>query len=304
MRCFFLLLFLSLVANILQGQETLFQHQLFFEQQQQEFQYWLDKNELGTYLEATEIQITPNCLSLILQEKEIDCSEIGEYWLALRKNFAKNHPNKVLHEKLLNTWSMLTEVQIDSLEIIIRCGSKSGTFEAKIKGELDGRITLTENAIAKMGNGVQILEPEKLKSIYAGECRIDTISSSSARNLRIAIGDFISQWYSNKGTPILYNAKKNVLEDYYNEFTYEFTHLSNEITDDNYYEYHRIHVKVIQKEGDKIEIHWDFMGKYGTSAIFPPKNSDYKLMETYYPEQMKAYETRLFKHVIDHLLKH
>ncbi len=111
---------------------------------------------------------------------------------------------------------------------------------------------------------------------------------------------YLINYYKPKGTPILWKARVDSSFSTFEEFVLEVTHLSNEICPDNYFEYHRIYIKGVQKGAD-VELSWEFQGKYGSGIIFPPRKNDYKDMDLRYKNNLEDYQSRLFKKLLDYL---
>lgn len=289
----------------LRAQPGLQQDAGFFSAQEQEFQNWLRANQMDLAFRTDGLDVMPDRVILYLTSagEDLQCARLQASWQAWQKQFNKEHHfRQLFHEKLLETWSVLAELSADSTEIVIRC-PELGLFSARIFGETDGRILVEENGLKAMGGGVIPIPFESLKEVHTGG-RLDSLSRKlSVRKVRLAIGDYLlNHWYEGKGTPILYNVRIDTSASYYNEFTWEFSHLSHEVLEKGFYEYHRIKVDV-QERNDKLELSWQFTGKFGSGILFPPRRNDYKLMETYYKEDLEAYEEKLFRKITEYLQK-
>jgi len=287
----------------LAAQPGLLQDAAFFEAQAQEFQRWLEANQMHLAFRTDGLDVKPGKVTLYLTSAGEDsrCEFLQGAWQSWEKQFNKEHRfRQLFHEKLLETWSVLAELPADSTEVFIRC-PEQGLFTIRIFSETDGRILAEENNLKAMGGGVVPIPFEELKEVYTGG-RLDSLSRKlSVRKVRLAVGDYLlNHWYKGKGTPILYNVRIDTSYSHYNEFTWEFSHLSSEVLDEGYYEYHRIKIEV-QERNNRLEFSWQFTGKFGSGILFPPRRNDYKLMETYYKSDVEEYERELFKKIEEYL---
>ena len=301
-----LLTILLFIAGTLSAQHSLVDDKDFFASRMLEYQVWLDSNGLGTFLKTNQVLVTPEKLTLYLAPAHADltCDMLQATWEEIGKTFDKTHRHKQLfHEKLLETWSVLTELPTDSMEIILRCNDPD-KFNVRIYGETDGRILADEQNMKALGSGTLSIPFDQLRDIHTGG-RLDSLGKKrTVRQVRLAVADYLlNVHYKGKGTPILYNVRIDTTLSFFNEFTWEYTHLSDEvIKDEGFYEYHRIKVQV-QDRNEQIEITWQFTAKFGSGILFPPRRNDYKLVETYYPGKEKDYEEGLFKKIIESLQK-
>lgn len=287
------------------SQPGLQQDAAFFQAQAQEFQSWLEANQMHLAFRTDGLDVRPDKVVLYITSAGEDpkCDYLQAAWESWQKQFNKEHRfRQLFHEKLLETWSVLAELSVDSTEILIRCLGQ-GSFTVRIFGETDGRILAEENDLKAMGADVIPIPFEDLKEVYTGG-RLDSLGRKlTVRKVRLAVGDYLlNHWYKGKGTPILYNVRIDTSASYYNEFTWEFSHLNNEVLEDGYFEYHRIKIE-IQERNNKLELGWQFTGKFGSGILFPPRRNDYKLMETYYKEDLEAYEEKLFRKITEYLQK-
>jgi len=304
-RCLWALLLVACWPALAFSQYDLRQDSAFFKAQEREFQNWLAANEMDQTFRTDGVNIDSDrvYLFLTLAELEPKCETLQTVWDSWERQFNMAHGFQTLfHEKLLQTWSVLAELSVDSIEIVVRCKGQ-GLFNMRIFGGADGRILSQGSELKIMGGGVIPIPFENLKDIYTGG-RIKNLDRKlTVRKVRLAVGDFLlGNWYKGKGTPILYNVRVDTTASFYNEFTWEFTHLSHEVLEEGYYEYHRIRIEV-QERNDQLELTWDFTGKFGSGILFPPRRNDYKLMETYYKEDLEAYERKLFRKITEYLQK-
>lgn len=285
------------------AQENFKKDSTFFKSQKQAYQHWLESTQLHLAFQTTTLEIQPALVRLNLKGTATtsSCEDLQKVWIFYKKKFDKKHGRyQLFHEKLLETWSVLTEIPTDSLEIFIHCNDPT-QFSIRIFGEPNGAIRFQEENQTAMGNGLVKIPFEHLDTIYTGQ-KLDSIGRlKTVRRVRLAITDFLlNDWYKGKGTPILHNVRIDTTESYYNEFTFEFSRISHEILEEGYFEYHRIKVEV-QEKNEQIEFSWTFTGKFGSGILFPPRRNDYKLMETYYQEDLERYETKLFKLISERL---
>lgn len=300
-----LLLAFHQLPFVLSSQHDLRKDRVFFDKQVGEYQAWLNSSGLGNFFKTENITVTPDKVTLYLAsaKKSYSCDSLQSAWEEIRKAFNKTHQYKQLfHEKLLETWSILTELPTDSMEIVLHCQDPS-RFSVRIYGDIDGRILAEEQNVETLGSVIVKIPYNQLKSIHTGG-RFDSLGKfETVGKVRKAVGDFLlKSWYKGKGTPILYNVRIDTSRTYFHEFTWEFSHLSYEVLEEGFYEYHRIKVE-IQDRNNNIEISWQFTGKYGAGVLFPPRKNDYKLMEIKYKEQEMDYETKMFKKALEYLKK-
>jgi hypothetical protein len=283
------------------GQSGIVSDSNFLSQQVKEYEAWLKSVELTDLLQISTYIIKPNKFTLVLTSANLfkDCDSFQSSWDKYFEDFNEYHIfKKTFPEKLLETLSVLTELHLDSLELIVRCIS-SESSEIVITGDKLGRVKVKDNRTEKQGNGNISVIPLNYRNINTGE-RIDSLARrTTCANVRNIVGDYlINHWYKGKGTKILYNFRCDTTHSsFYTEFTWEFTHLNNEVLkDQGFFEYHIIKIEVNDRN-TKIDINWDFTSKFGSGILFPPKENDYKLTETYYKDKEDDYETKLFKNV-------
>ena len=304
-RCFWVFLLLCSWTGLGFSQVDLRRDSAFFAAQEREFQYWLKANEMDLTFRTDGVSVDAGRVYLFLTfaGENPACESFQAVWDSWEKQFNMAHGFQTLfHEKLLQTWSVLSELSVDSTEIIIRCKGQ-GLFNVRIFGGADGRILSQGNEMKIMGGGVIPISFDNLKDIYTGGRSTNIDRKLTVRKVRAAVGDYLlNHWYKGKGTPILYNVRVDTSASYYNEFTWEFTHLSHEVLEEGYYEYHRIRIEV-RERNDQLELNWDFTGKFGSGILFPPRRNDYKLMETYYKDDLEAYEKKLFRKITEYLQK-
>lgn len=289
---------LMCTSSFAQEGNGLIKNSSFFVLQQKQYELWLERHNLNDYLEIRRLRVESDQLTLYIQKgsKLSDCDALRDFWINYSTEHAKQYPrDQRFHAVLFNTWSFFVEVEPDSLQIVLEC--PAGEELVRIYGESDRRIVVEESFDRKMGNGVMEIA---LSNLYAGECLEAQSPDQNARFIRQKIGKYIEDWYKAKGTDFWFDARLRIDEDYFSEFTYVITHLENEIIQEDYFEYHRINIKVVQM-GDRINIIWDFRGKYGAGVFTTPRESEYKPIDNYYPGAVAEYEARLLKHIQDHL---
>ena len=302
-RQFVLYIFMVLPA-ILPAQHSLLQDSVFINARIQDYQDWLDTFGLSEVLVIRNHSIHPEKLLLTLASahNKYNCREVQETWKSWYSSFNQSHKgNKLLHEKLIEVLSVLTEISTDSLEIEVKCEEGDG-FLIKIFSDQQKRIRLKDHFIETQGEGIFAIPMLDVFKINAG-VRLDSLSRDlTLRRVRLAIGDYLlNKWYKGKGTPVLYNVRIDTSSSFAHEFSWEFTHLSHEVLkDEGYYEYHRVGVKIQDLNGF-IQVNWSFTGKYGSGILFPPRKNDYKLMEIEHSEEVHEYEEKLFKSVNEYL---
>ncbi len=287
------------------SQHSLQVDSVFINAQVPEYQKWLNTFNFNKVFSVSSKTIHSENLTLVISsEKTFTCKEAQKTWQAWYAEFNRAHQGKeLLHEKLLETLAVLTEIALDSLEIKITCGHDED-FNVLIYGDSSGRIRLKEHITETQGEGVFSVPMIDVFKVNTG-ARLDSLNRNlTVRRVRLAISDFLyNLWYKGKGTPILYNVRIDTSSSHFTEFSWEFSHLSNEVLkDEGYYEYHLIAVE-IQDVNGFILVNWAFTGKYGSGILFPPRKHDYKLMEIEYADEVKAYEERLFKTINEYIKK-
>lgn len=303
-RIFFFLFLATPFLTIAQDNSSLLHDTAFFSNSQNEFDVWLEQNNLAAYIVTTDLKMAADKITLFLEAgHEIgDCDDFRDTWINLCDVQMRNQPRgQTFSEVLMTTWSFFTAVEVDSIEIVLRCQEDKKLVA--IYGTTNGRIITEEFFDKEMSTGVETIPVSKLKRIYSGNTFKAGSGKNTAKLVREEVGRYIREWYSTKGTDVLFNAKLKIDESYFSEFTYIITHLENEIIQEDFFEYHRINIKVVQMGGD-ININWDFRGKFGHGIFTTPRDSEYKPIENYYPGKVADYEKKLLRHITDHLINH
>lgn len=307
-RFLIILIFFSLISSsYVSAQDALVKSKDFFLTQFEEYQFWLESNKLGTILSAKNIEIKEDKLVLILTIKNPSnnqtCQEEGKSWGYLESQFNRIHGSKILlHEKLFKVWEILSEVSSDSLELEILCSSAKRPL-LKISSTENGRITDMRFFEENLGDGAFTLKIDHLENLSTGGTIKFNNQESTIKVVRDKIKYFLLDiHYRDKGTPRLFTVRADTSETYYNQLIYKFSHLSHEVLDAGFFEYHIIDIEVENING-KIKVSWSFNGKFGSGIFAPPKRNDYKLIESYYLEDLKIYERKLFRLMEEYLSK-
>ncbi|HNE28934.1 MAG: hypothetical protein U0U46_16755 [Saprospiraceae bacterium] len=270
----------------------------FFRQKIPEFNKWLTLNGLDRVFRADSVSITPDKAILYLRPVYTGnyvCDSLQCAWNEL-ESANRRINGQYFHERLLNKWAFLAEVQQDQAEVIVRC-HEPAHFLARVYSR-DGRIPV-EGRSVRSAVAFQVDLPVSLEGVNAGD-NLTLIRGKNAVQVCNKARNFLINYYKPKGTPVLWKARIDTSYTTHDEFIIEVTHLSYEICPDGYFEYHRIYVRCLQK-GEDVEISWEFQGKYGSGIIFPPRKNDYKDMDLRYKNNLDDYQKRLFKQLTDYL---
>jgi len=95
-----LVLFLSAVSADAQPAENFLPDQRFFEEQAREYQRWLDQSGLGATLRVHEVRVAEDEISLDLGFPSTNSDTVAVWWLALRRDFARQNEGRSLEEEL------------------------------------------------------------------------------------------------------------------------------------------------------------------------------------------------------------
>ena len=270
----------------------------FFQKKTKEYQQWLADSQLDRYFIADSLVVQSDKVTLCLRpasQGPDKCAQTQQVWEMLQQKNLQEY-GQYFHERLLHKWAFLSEVHENQAEILIRC-EKPGYFEVRISSQ-NGRMPV-EGMTMRAPAFASIQVPSSLDGANVGDNQA-LIRNKSVAVVTRAARKYLKMYYSNKGTPILWNARIDDTYTFIDEFLLEVTHLSHEICPDGYYEYHRIYVKGTQK-GPNVELSWDFQGKYGSGILFPPRKNDYKDLSAKYKTELEDYQKILFRKLLDYL---
>jgi hypothetical protein len=270
----------------------------FFLKKKQELNLWLKQNKLDGILYADSVSVSAKKVTLYIRPtfrgKHV-CDSLQCAWDKLEQ--ANRRINgQFFHERLLHKWAFLSEIHEDQAEIMIRC-HEPAHFQAKISSN-KGKIPVEERNI-RSAAVIDVATPVSLQGVNTGDNKT-VLQGKKVNVVCVNARRYLTAFYQNKGTPVLWKARVDSSYTAYDEFVLEVTHLSDEICPDGYFEYHRIYVKGLQK-GDDVELSWEFQGKYGSGIIFPPRKNDYKDMDLRYKSSLEEYQRKLFKKLLDYL---
>jgi hypothetical protein len=270
----------------------------FFKKKLPEFQHWLKTNKLHRMFQVDSVGVTAQQVTLFLRPayrgKHV-CDSIQCAWRQLEQQ-NKRYNGQAFHERLLHKWAFLAEVREEQAQVVVRCHNPPH-FMARVTSS-SGKVGVEERNMRSVAV-VSVETPAALAGINSGE-NSAIISASKVNAVCSKARQFLTKYYQGRGTPVLWKAKIDDSYAFWDEFILEVTHLSNEIVSDNYFEYHRVYIKGIQK-GDDVELTWEFQGKYGSGILFPPRKNDYKDLETKYKSNLEAYQKKMFKKLLDYL---
>ncbi len=282
-------------------EEDLRAHEDFFRARMHDYQQWLAQTELAHIFYADSVAVSPQKVTLFLRaayQGSRVCDSLQCAWERLEQENFRQY-GQHFRERLLRKWAFLAEIHEEQAEVVVRC-HEPAHFLMRIRSE-QGRILREGRSVR--GNAFQVSLPtaSAMRSVNLGEGRA-TIPDQQASVVSAKARRFLINYYKPKGTPILWRARLDTSFVTFSEFVLEVTHLSHEICPDGYYEYHRISVWCTQRGADT-ELNWEFQGKYGSGIFFPPRKNDYKDLSVKYKENLEEYQQRLFKRLVDHLIR-
>lgn len=270
----------------------------FFRKKMPEYQQWLKANKLHRTFLVDSVGVTAQQVTLFLKPayrgKHV-CDSIQCAWNQLEQQ-NKRYNGQAFHERLLHKWAFLAEVREEQAQVVVRCHNPPHFMARVVSSKGKARV---EERNLRSATVVSVETPTALAGINTGENNA-IIPASKVSAVCNKARQFLTKYYNGKGTPILWKAQIDDSYAFWDEFILEVTHLSNEIISDNYFEYHRVYIKGIQK-GDDVELTWEFQGKYGSGILFPPRKNDYKDLETKYKSNLEAYQKKMFKKLLDYL---
>lgn len=269
----------------------------FFRRKLPEFRQWLRANQLDAVFKADSVAVNGAKVTLFLRPAYRGahvCDSLQCAWEQLEKT-NKQQTGRYFRETLLHKWAFMAEVREEQAEVIVRCHDPAH-FMARINSR-DGQIPVDGRNIRAV-NVVTVAMPATLNGANNGDNKA-IIPASKVNAVCTKARKFLTTHYQ-KGKSLFWSARVDDSYASWDEFILEVTHLSNEICSDNYYEYHRLYIKGVQRGAD-VELSWDFQGKYGSGILFPPRRNDYKDLETRYKSDLEDYQNRLFKKLLDYL---
>lgn len=116
-----LLLPLALVcAHALPAQsEDLTRDQIFFDQQKQQYQRWLDHNGMGKTLQARDLRVEPQRVSLFLAFPSENADTVSAAWTQLKKDYAAQNTGLSLEQALFYKMLHLFELQPPNAAVVL-----------------------------------------------------------------------------------------------------------------------------------------------------------------------------------------
>lgn len=289
----------AIYSPILAQVDNLLPHEPFYQAQIPEFKAWLQTYHFDRLVQVEGIQVHSNqvILHLVSNFNANPFDSLAMAWDAMQFEYEQLY-NEAMEKRLFEAFVFHNDLQPHQAKIHIR-SHHPRLFDLTIWADHWGDIHIEENArVSYLSSGIFNINQKELRQMSHGGR--DTLGYQSVMSVRRAISQYLFNYYSEKGTPVLYKAQIDTTRTYHNELTYKITNISHEVLDDGFFEYIRINIAVAQK-GDLVEIKWNFQGKYGSGILFAPRESQYKNMEVRYANQLQSYEKDLIKQITHHL---
>ena len=289
-----LILLFSFVAEIKSySQNDLRKDTSFFYSKKNEISYWLKKTGINQVFYLDEIEVKRNKLTLNFASVYNSMDSLSVAWQKLRRTY-NSHDKDAISRKIFNSMAFEMEVGKDSLFVVLASNIKN--YKIKMNFDNSKGIIIREHNKNKLSRGFNIVSLDLRTFDLPNRAVSESIENMSMRAIRTSISKFLKKYYKEKGT-FWYDAKFEVMQENYNELTFEVTRLSQEILNDrNYFEYIRIDIKIIKKE-EKVDIKYEIMGKYSGGFGFEPRRSEYRNMEPDFTDYLKRYQQKLAREI-------
>ena len=265
----------------------------FFYSKKKEINYWLKKTGINQVFYLDKIDVKRNKLTLNFASKYNTMDSLSVAWQKLRYSYNKKDKDAI-SRKIFNSMAFEMEVGKDSLFVVLASNIKN--YKVKINFDNKTGIIINEHNKNETTRGFNVVALDLNAFDLPNKAVSESIENMSMRAIRSGISKFLTQYYKDKGT-FWYDAKFEVMQENYNELTFEITRLSQEILNDrNYFEYIRIDIKIIKNE-DKVNIKYEIMGKYSGGFGFEPRRSEYRNMEPNFSDYLRRYQQQLARKI-------
>ena len=247
---FILISIFSLISEIdIYSQNDLRNDTSFFYSRKKEINYWLNKTGINQVFYLDKIDVKKNKLTLDFASSFQTLDSLNVAWNMLSYSYDSTD-NQAIARKIFNSMAFEMEVGKDSLEVNL--ASNMPSFGSRIYYNNKYGISIErsdEKSLSRTFNIVSL----SLAEFDMPETTSESIDNMSVRSIRNNIRKFLEEYYKEKGT-FWYDANMEVLQEAYNELTFEVNRLSREILNDrNYFEYIKIEVKIL-KRNEKVDI--------------------------------------------------
>ena len=277
----------------LKSQNDLRKDTTFFYSKKKEISYWLKKTGIDQVFYLDEINVKRNKLTLSFASKYNAIDSLSVVWQKLRHSFNPKDYDAI-SRKIFNSMAFEMELGKDSLFIVLASNIKN--YKVKINFDNKKGIVVKEHNKNELTRGFNVVSLDLNAIDLPNRAVSESIDNMSMRAIRANISKFLKKFYKEKGT-FWYDAKFEIMQENYNELTFEVTRLSKEILNDrNYFEYIRINIKIIKKE-DKIDMKYEIMGKYSGGFGFEPRRSEYRNMDPDFSDYLRRYQLKLAREI-------
>jgi len=270
----------------------------FFYSRKKEINYWLNKTGINQVFYLDKIDVKKNKLTLDFASSFQTLDSLNVAWNMLSYSYDSTD-NQAIARKIFNSMAFEMEVGKDSLEVNL--ASNMPSFGSRIYYNNKYGISIErsdEKSLSRTFNIVSL----SLAEFDMPETTSESIDNMSVRSIRNNIRKFLEEYYKEKGT-FWYDANMEVLQEAYNELTFEVNRLSREILNDrNYFEYIKIEVKIL-KRNEKVDIKYDIMGKFSGGFGFEPRRSEFRNMEPDYLDYLRRYQMKLSRKIKESLIR-
>jgi hypothetical protein len=282
--------------------EYLITYDSFFQSQSVEMNKWLKEYFPKGQLRAKAIVTDSSTVTLQLMPADTlhsSCATTQFAW----ETAEKNHTTTDFNQRVLLRWAFLAEINPDQAKVEVKC-HEPAHFYRHISMPKGSTIHTDGRSVRAIAPVVLPFGPkdETTKSSDGSELAV-TLKGHNAVQVSQKLRQFCqSKYVSLPKARYIWDAVLQFTDISETEFQLEVTYITNVVTSDRYYEYHKIYI-VTQQSGENTLINVRLQGKYGSGIIFAPRRNDYKDMETAYKSELAEYRNIFFKQLTNAALK-
>jgi hypothetical protein len=283
MRLPYLVIIFVVSSLTLFAQYDLTKYKVFFQQQKEEFSFWLQSNGMDKVFFVSDLNISQDKLILKLQSQFETDDSLNVAWDEIQQAYYELSKRRI-SEKMFDLFIFLCDLEPELAEIHIY-----GKQSRCIRIYYDKYFKLEEGFPKKQSEGGNIEIPlENIKYHKTGSQFTQDQKGVTVSELTKDIGTFLYEYYKEKNGGI-YKVNVDTSRSYVHHFVYRITCLKNEIIQNNFFEFIQIKV-VVTQQSQTIQLQYDIQGKYAPYLRCPKQRDEfYKSIEAHYPDAIENY---------------
>jgi hypothetical protein len=290
-------LLLGSIVGHAQEAFSLLEYDSFFQAQRPQMQSWVNEKVGGRDFQISDIHTEHQTVSLHITGTN-SCAHTQAHWTRAEAK------NAQLGKQMLLRWSFLAEVPQDEAIVEVQCCEQKHFYRRFVQPKplADGLVAKSAMPflqIMPLAFGAQGDAPAEPSTTNSDPSELNaTVANAPPAAVCEKVRSFLTNKYSSlPKARYIWDAELKYTDISDTEFQLEVTYITNVITSERYYEYHKINVSALPS-GANTALQVRLMAKYGSGIVFAPRRNDYKDMESAYKTDLGEYRTIFFKQIV------